>query len=253
MSIKSEPEISTERVRDDNDWTEGDFEIITADNVRFRVPSFHLYSSSSVFHNAHSVVDGSDPKVALMDRVCESAAVFRLYLRLVVEGRLVISRHLPFVKELAIFLDKYGCDQARNFMCSKIENAVRKGEIDAHSGFLVAANASNIPLCRLILVLQAKDIWPSVQGGDSNNSIDGTVGKNVWDSNYWPASTWNSGISRAYLFALARAYGSCARLPDKSLADEFERYLRLIAVSVSELERTFSDNSDKVEAARACD
>jgi hypothetical protein len=45
MSAKSEPQSSTERIRDEKDWTDGDFEIITSDCVRFRVPSFHLYSS----------------------------------------------------------------------------------------------------------------------------------------------------------------------------------------------------------------
>jgi hypothetical protein len=44
-TAKSEPQSSTERIRDEKDWTDGDFEIITSDCVRFRVPSFHLYSS----------------------------------------------------------------------------------------------------------------------------------------------------------------------------------------------------------------
>ncbi|BEI93579.1 uncharacterized protein CcaverHIS019_0600380 [Cutaneotrichosporon cavernicola] len=228
MSNKSESESSTESVWDDDNWTEGDFEIITSDNVRFRVPSFHLYSSSSVFRNAHSVAGESDLKIVFMDPLCETAAVIHLYLSLVVEGRLVTLYNLPFVKELAIFLDKYGCDQARSFMCSRIENAVLKGEIDAHAGFLVAANASNIPLCRLILVRQANHTWKRDKGRGSDELIAGMAGKNVWDSNYWPASTWNSGIPQAYLFALARAYGSCDMSSDNSLADEFEHYLNLI-------------------------
>ncbi|BEI84637.1 hypothetical protein CcaverHIS002_0500380 [Cutaneotrichosporon cavernicola] len=215
MSNKSESESSTESVWDDDNWTEGDFEIITSDNVRFRVPSFHLYSSR--YSTPHRTADGqlSFPQRA---QCC----------RLVVEGRLVTLYNLPFVKELAIFLDKYGCDQARSFMCSRIENAVLKGEIDAHAGFLVAANASNIPLCRLILVRQANHTWKRDKGRGSDELIAGMAGKNVWDSNYWPASTWNSGIPQAYLFALARAYGSCDMSSDNSLADEFEHYLNLI-------------------------
>lgn len=45
MSTKSELETTVERIRDEKDWSDGDFEIITADNVRFRIPSFYLYSA----------------------------------------------------------------------------------------------------------------------------------------------------------------------------------------------------------------
>jgi hypothetical protein len=30
---------------DDKTWTDGDFEVITADEVCFRVPTFHLFSA----------------------------------------------------------------------------------------------------------------------------------------------------------------------------------------------------------------
>lgn len=32
-------------IKDDDTWTDGDFEIISADNVRFRVPSYYLFAS----------------------------------------------------------------------------------------------------------------------------------------------------------------------------------------------------------------
>lgn len=35
----------TDKITDHKEWTDGDFEIITADNVRFRVPSYHLFSA----------------------------------------------------------------------------------------------------------------------------------------------------------------------------------------------------------------
>lgn len=33
-------------VRSDTTWTEGDFELVSSDGVRFRVPSYHMYASS---------------------------------------------------------------------------------------------------------------------------------------------------------------------------------------------------------------
>lgn len=35
----------TSSITDDVTWTSGDFEVITADNVRFLVPSYHLFSA----------------------------------------------------------------------------------------------------------------------------------------------------------------------------------------------------------------
>jgi hypothetical protein len=45
MSTAASPPPSTDTIRDDDDWTDGDFEVITSDGVRFRVPSFHLFSA----------------------------------------------------------------------------------------------------------------------------------------------------------------------------------------------------------------
>ncbi len=35
-----------DHIIDDEYWTDGDFEIITANGVRFRVPSYHLFAAS---------------------------------------------------------------------------------------------------------------------------------------------------------------------------------------------------------------
>lgn len=43
--VNGSPLAPPEAVIDDKKWTEGDFEIITSDNVRFRVPSYHLFSN----------------------------------------------------------------------------------------------------------------------------------------------------------------------------------------------------------------
>lgn len=32
-------------IKDDEKWTQGDFQIITSDNIRFRVPSYYLFSN----------------------------------------------------------------------------------------------------------------------------------------------------------------------------------------------------------------
>lgn len=35
-----------EKIEDDSEFTEGDFEIVSSDNVRFKVPSYHLFAAS---------------------------------------------------------------------------------------------------------------------------------------------------------------------------------------------------------------
>lgn len=52
LTVNNNPTTSTsththvpDEITDHEDWTEGDFEVITADKVRFRVPSYHLFSA----------------------------------------------------------------------------------------------------------------------------------------------------------------------------------------------------------------
>lgn len=40
------PRQSQNEVKQDPAWTEGDFELVSADGVRFRVPSYYMYASS---------------------------------------------------------------------------------------------------------------------------------------------------------------------------------------------------------------
>ncbi len=35
-----------EKLENDKEFTEGDFEIVSSDNVRFKVPSYHLLAAS---------------------------------------------------------------------------------------------------------------------------------------------------------------------------------------------------------------
>lgn len=37
-----------DEITDSKEWTEGDFEVITADKVRFRVPSYRLFAARLV-------------------------------------------------------------------------------------------------------------------------------------------------------------------------------------------------------------
>lgn len=43
--VETEPNGCAGEIKDDTRWTQGDFEIVTSDNVRFLVPSYHLFSS----------------------------------------------------------------------------------------------------------------------------------------------------------------------------------------------------------------
>jgi hypothetical protein len=96
-------------IKDFDKWTDGDFEVITADHWRFRVPSYHLFSArcvhfpwpnqltgSSVFRDAPfapalapaGAADGIKYSVTLRDDECESAIVFEEFLMLVTEPEL---------------------------------------------------------------------------------------------------------------------------------------------------------------------
>jgi hypothetical protein len=97
------PQSSTPDITNDKEWTKGDFELISADRVRFLVPSYHLLSAryvpaprqrlthSSVFRDAAAIdtkATSGNTKFSftLDDELIESAAVLRHVLDLACNG-----------------------------------------------------------------------------------------------------------------------------------------------------------------------
>jgi hypothetical protein len=127
----TDPHSGLKEVVDSAKWTEGDFSLVSADGVRFRVPSRALFVARYVAR--HPTLTGSDVLATagqsvgwdllewdFADPQLESAAVLDRFLELVVNGSLIrLSDHDPVdlglcerYLHLLNFLKKYKCTLA---------------------------------------------------------------------------------------------------------------------------------------------
>ncbi|BEJ16824.1 hypothetical protein CspHIS471_0602250 [Cutaneotrichosporon sp. HIS471] len=79
-----EPEI-----KDDEMWKNGDSEVISSDNVRFRIDSFYLLANCSVFRDMYSLDAGGDRTIVLTDEDSDDAKTLRLFLELATTGKFI--------------------------------------------------------------------------------------------------------------------------------------------------------------------
>ncbi|GMK58385.1 hypothetical protein CspeluHIS016_0504170 [Cutaneotrichosporon spelunceum] len=211
---------------DDGEWTGGDFEICSADGVRFRVPSCFVLASSPIFRDAHGLNNGKHT-ITFTDSTFETAPVLRLWLQLVSQGHVTITSTLPHFKELTLFLLKWEMESCLNNLSVHLEVAVRRKLVRPTEVFIVVANAGDVSLCHLVLTVFWQDTWPTATTSRSfTDRLRGKVGENVWDPRYWSASFWEA-VPQRYLFAMARAYGERNNM-EGVLAARFKEYLMLL-------------------------
>lgn len=230
--------VDTDTIKDDALFKEGDCELISADNVRFLVPtcfiiaarwvttlSYVLTTLSKVFRDMHGLGDGSQEfKVMFTDTAFETASTVRLFLMAAVNGniRAHVFGNCPDMRQFAMFVDKWDCEQARKLMHSELEVSILQGWGYTLELFSVVATAGNRDLCHLLVRERAAETWPRGSNARLYHRMNAKPGMSVWDVRGWPNYLW-SIIPQPYMFALARAHGQGG-----DLADEFEKYLKLI-------------------------
>ncbi|KAL1411762.1 hypothetical protein Q8F55_002729 [Vanrija albida] len=113
LSLDTDPE----HLSDDPKWTSGDFTLVSADGVRFRVQSCFILAASAVFRNAGDLSGGSEKVVRFSDSRCETASTLRDFLALATTAQLEpqwptyglveLCEHISAVVD---FMRKYECD-----------------------------------------------------------------------------------------------------------------------------------------------
>ncbi|GMK58373.1 hypothetical protein CspeluHIS016_0504050 [Cutaneotrichosporon spelunceum] len=191
---------------DDPAWTDGEWSLLSADGVRFRVPAYLLLSLSPVFRDMASMGSGP-PDLEFTDVEIESAAVLRLLLHFVSAGNLAqtpstaphaVEYALEDVLLLVLFLRKWQAGPTLNHALLLVERASGRGECCVLRAFMVAAAVKDAPLLAA-LVAKHDAFFPA-------SETDGVVGRTVWDPAGWPLAMWNLCPPR-YAVAAARAWG----------------------------------------------
>lgn len=212
---------STEVV-DDPQWTEGDWELISSNGVRFRVPSYYLLTvrrvflrlpprqpltDSSVFRDLRALPStGSrcgcdspgEQSITLVDPEFETAAVLRLLLHFITTGTLSPSPSSPSsspssgtytlegVRELVLFLRKWEAGPTLSHVLLLVERAVTSNTACTLRAFTVAAASDDSPLVSVLL--GRYDAYFSQREEDVEEAERGVVGESVWNPTAWPLS-----------------------------------------------------------------
>ncbi|BEJ16642.1 hypothetical protein CspHIS471_0600430 [Cutaneotrichosporon sp. HIS471] len=233
--ISSETEsVDADTIRDDKTFKEGDCELISVDNYRFRVSHCYLVAHSKVFRDMYNLGDGTQEfSVTFTDREFETGSVIRLFLCAAVRGdiRSHVFGNCADMRELVMFVDKYDCEPIRRLIHSECEVSILRGWGGSLELFAVTAAADDRDLCHLLVQERGNETWPRGNNGRLHHRMSARPGMSIWDVRSWPESAWRLGIPLQYQFALTRAHGqlSGSTAPaGLSLADEFEKYLRLL-------------------------
>ncbi|KLT46013.1 hypothetical protein CC85DRAFT_282151 [Cutaneotrichosporon oleaginosum] len=214
QSVTQSPRaIPQDHLIDDEYWTDGDFEIVTSNGIRFRVPSYHLFAASWIFRNARKLAPPNDARIRLTDPVCETGYVFRLFMQLAEHGQLdgvgqqgIFKVHIK-LHHLFLFLKKWDCPGLLAVLHHSISRLVEEDRgLDRSRMFIVAALNGDTRLCSRILEVSAKDVWGANRDGTPDAMIDAPTGTHIWDPYHWPV-WFQLHCPPLYAWAVARAWG----------------------------------------------
>lgn len=169
-----------------------------------------------------------------MDPELESAATFRQYLALVIDGRVKsFDKELEGLRQLVLFLAKWDCNPPTRIILLDIREQLRLGTVHPIKAFTVGAAADDPTTCALAL----ETITWAWNAGPEDELAGGTTKALSTHPLHMPYNLW-SLIPPSYMWALARAWGKCGgggagvqtdKDLDKlgSLSAEFMRLLEL--------------------------
>ncbi|KAL1411761.1 hypothetical protein Q8F55_002728 [Vanrija albida] len=146
----------TEIITDDTEWTSSDFTLISADNVRFRVPSFFILAAMPVFRDAGGGASVSNDKIVYFtDSSFETASTLRTFCQLITTARLPsweegeyaeLSQHIT---DVVTFLRKYECDaMLETFKLAFHYNYLHSADSDfSLEGLVLGSVADDLHFC----------------------------------------------------------------------------------------------------------
>ncbi|BEJ14645.1 hypothetical protein CspHIS471_0404120 [Cutaneotrichosporon sp. HIS471] len=221
---------SAPKITDDPTWTNGDFEVITSDQVRFRVNTHLLLGASKVLASAAAASTGGKKIEFLGDT--ETAQVFRAFLNLVSTGQTEehedVSEGSPQdfcvdTANLALFLQKWDCPAHLSHLITHLHLGVLLDDLSAMDFFFVAAAIKDSEAATAALKSTTRK-WVGRDG------VCGYIsGRSCFDPRGWSLSRyreWETYGNVEYLWALSRAYGETSADLSK-LSKKFAEYLAL--------------------------
>ncbi|CAK9783408.1 hypothetical protein CC85DRAFT_290088 [Cutaneotrichosporon oleaginosum] len=231
-------------ITDDPEWTEGDVELISSDNVRFRIPTYVL-SQSCAMRDLFQLDPEQDRTIAFLDPEFELAMVLRLFFKFVTQGDLRDADLDEFTISLthfARFLVKWDCAVARIHFLTWLRDEVRSPHKVRRVGPLTTFKVGAILGCHKTCAAALDSPIGAIK---SPHDPYPTVEYNILDPSRWSIDNLVD-VPVEYHWALQRAFnrhrcqfimvGSTRRIT--SLGVLFTTYMR-------QAPRGFTTTSDK--------
>ncbi|CAK9781646.1 hypothetical protein CC85DRAFT_298701 [Cutaneotrichosporon oleaginosum] len=213
-------------ISDDTTWTDGDFQVITSDRVRFRVPSFLLFAASPIFRDAERFAVHTSEEVSfcatLREKQYETAAIFRLFMAIISKSELEVEDKKPgpdlrfpqrarVYRDLYKFLEKWeSVTGLRLLGCELRMGVLENGGLHILFAFLVGSLTHDVGLCTAAIARSATASQMST--GD-----DILMTPSKWPSWFW--STCPPTYLGSLIVAKEETYDS------KELLDKFKMHL----------------------------
>lgn len=168
----------------------------------------------------HSMGDNTQTlHVAFTDPEIENERVLTLFLNILKDGVVGNTNgNFAYLRELALFLHKWGCGQVRQQVIYALESAAWQGRGCSLRLFVVAVSLQAPELCVLIVRSRAEETEPS---NPSRRHGTRVPEKSIWCPSSWPKWFWAEGLPHKYMFALAKASGM-----EGDLSSNLEKCLR---------------------------
>ncbi|KAL1411785.1 hypothetical protein Q8F55_002752 [Vanrija albida] len=227
----ADPDADAPVITDSAVWSKGDFALVSADNVRFRIDHHYLLSASSVFRDLASAATSDSREIHFTDWTMERSSTIGHFLELITDGT-IHKRCLADVEPMVYLgklLDKYDCLAAMKlfklFLLSQLQDDL------AAECLVVAAALDDMDLCAKCFDTPPGSQWVSEDLVDEASEFDFYCSDNPAYAypRFHPQTLpwiWARHIPSDYLWALNRAW-IASQNEDKDMGDMFKQFLRV--------------------------
>ncbi|ORY27662.1 hypothetical protein BCR39DRAFT_223769 [Naematelia encephala] len=225
-------------------YNEGDFTLISSDDVAFKLPKYQLLAMSVVFRNIFQIGIDTTSEISLDDETIEDSSTLCLVLDLAqgkgsfdvarlatyspsANGRSVTPAALGMIRQVMGFIAKWDCPMVALVIRHIHSSLATSGEASVHELFRHGAMMYEPDICAMAIRAAALRPRFLTEPSEARLLTDQIAKASVFDVVAWRLGEFET-VPPKYILALLRATRLCdftrgAKLDWNAIADEFVR------------------------------
>ncbi|BEJ14679.1 hypothetical protein CspHIS471_0404460 [Cutaneotrichosporon sp. HIS471] len=193
---------ATSPVVNDAQWSQGNFEIVSADNISFRCDHYVLFKGSPMIAAMYGIpnisTDQQAPRMCMTHKNVESATIVRMLLEIATHSRLPKIWSNEDFGLLFRFLHKWRFDDLREHLIKDLREKLLCENWGSLRVFIIGAIDEELDLCRAAIEANCAVASEQYLVRDTTEPFD----PECWDTDIWQ----NDPIPPDYLVALNYAW-----------------------------------------------